>query len=295
MAKPSVKIESVSPKMAQGYLVKNNDNRPLRDRNVNWFSEQMSDNDWDLVGDCVTFDTNGDLRNGQHRLHAIVQSGKTIDLVVLRGVTPNSFIHMDCPSVRRAGDALAIMGYPHGRKAESAVRMISAISDLENSDETNISKVRWNKMTHTQIVDFAKESEKALLETIYFITDKLDLNRLFGCNNSLFMAMHFVFASKNKSKAKEFFTQFADESFFEEEGSGNNAVYDLQEKLYKIDLGKKNVNTQFKAMMFVQAWNAFLRNENATFNITKTANWPEIASKMAGKTKTSSKRKRKAA
>jgi hypothetical protein len=287
----SVRIEKISPKKAEKYLIHNNDNRPLRDSNITWLSDQMTEDDWDLVGDCVTFDSNGDLRNGQHRLHAIIKSGKTVEMIVFRGADPDSFRHMDCPSVRRAGDALAIMGYPYGRKAETAIRMITAMQGLESEEHTKISRLRWNKMTNTQIINFAEENEKALLDAIYYILDELEIGRLYGCNSSFFIGLYFVFASKNKTKAKEFFNIFADE----DRPAKSSPIYKLQEKLVKLANSKTHTSSQFKAVMFVNAWNSFMTGDEVSFSINKNMEWPGLVTRAKGNAPAKKRRRSKAA
>ena len=48
---------------------------------------------WCLNGEAIEFDTNGKLKNGQHRLRAVIKSGVAIDCVVVRGVDPDIVLY----------------------------------------------------------------------------------------------------------------------------------------------------------------------------------------------------------
>ena len=85
-------VEKVTPKKATEYL-KNNVSNPrgkssLSKKVVKQYAEDMSAGLWQLNGEAIMFDEDGFLKNGQHRLAAIILSGKTIDMCVIRGV-PN--------------------------------------------------------------------------------------------------------------------------------------------------------------------------------------------------------------
>ena len=66
----------ITPEMAEEWLTHNHaDNRTLRKSTVNKYVNDMKNGNWTLNTDCVAFDTEGRLIQGQHRLHAVVKSG----------------------------------------------------------------------------------------------------------------------------------------------------------------------------------------------------------------------------
>src|SRR5712692_3591943 len=56
--------------------------------------------EWQLTGEAIKLDDEGRVRDGQNRLHAIVQAGIPVRSVVARGVSEDAFKVMD--SGRRA-------------------------------------------------------------------------------------------------------------------------------------------------------------------------------------------------
>lgn len=63
----------------------------------------------------IAFDKNGILRDGQHRLTAIVDEGRDAKMVVTFGIAPEAFSVMDTGSRRTASDVLEINNRGGGR------------------------------------------------------------------------------------------------------------------------------------------------------------------------------------
>ena len=86
--KNNMEIESmvvlVTPELASKWLEKNIDNRNLRKNTINQYVNDMKNGKWSLVGDSITFDKDGILTNGQHRLYAVVQSNTAQYFNVMR-------------------------------------------------------------------------------------------------------------------------------------------------------------------------------------------------------------------
>lgn len=85
-----MKVEKITPAKAKEYLKRNVNNprgkNSLNRRIVKTYAEDMINGRWELNGECLVFDEDGYLKDGQHRLAAILLSGKTIEMCVIRGV-----------------------------------------------------------------------------------------------------------------------------------------------------------------------------------------------------------------
>lgn len=84
----SVTVEVITPQEAIGYLANNAKHRPIKDKKVVEYMEEMQDGKWRLNGKTICFDSNGRLLNGQHRLSAVARSGVPLTTVVIRGLDP---------------------------------------------------------------------------------------------------------------------------------------------------------------------------------------------------------------
>ena len=83
------KVENISPAKATEYLRHNTDNyRKLTRAVYKRYAEDMKNGRWQANGEAIVFAKDGTLKDGQHRLAAIIESGKTIQMAVCRDV-PN--------------------------------------------------------------------------------------------------------------------------------------------------------------------------------------------------------------
>jgi hypothetical protein len=113
---------SVSPAVAQRWLSMNLNNRALRPTHVEALARDMREGRWLYNGDPIRFDKNGDLIDGQHRLHAVILSGKTIDFLVVRGLESRVQETIDIGSKRTAADALRLRGITNSNETAAIVR-----------------------------------------------------------------------------------------------------------------------------------------------------------------------------
>lgn len=106
--------------MAEEALAKNTTNRHLRDADVHKYARLMKDKLWGAPNakaghraspGPLIFDWDGNLIDGQHRLHAQVSSKSTQYWYVLRDVPPETQHNIDTGIARTAADALKFAGY----------------------------------------------------------------------------------------------------------------------------------------------------------------------------------------
>lgn len=101
-------LMNITPDIAIEMLSRNSSNRKVRDNRVKFYAKQMREGDWHLTGQTISFDTNGQLLDGQHRLWAIVESDCTVPFLVVTGVEPTSAY--DCGLQRTMPDRLLLSG-----------------------------------------------------------------------------------------------------------------------------------------------------------------------------------------
>lgn len=80
--------EHITPEIAEKYLGNNLVNRNVSNVTVHAYMQDMLNGAWDeTTGDTISFDENGNLVNGQHRLMAVAKSGHAINVWVCRGAS----------------------------------------------------------------------------------------------------------------------------------------------------------------------------------------------------------------
>lgn len=87
----NIRRELITPEIAKAYLEHNTKNRSISDPTVDSYAEDMKNGRWcESTGIAISFDTNGVLADGQHRLLAIVKANVPIWSYVCTGCAPGS-------------------------------------------------------------------------------------------------------------------------------------------------------------------------------------------------------------
>jgi len=125
-------VETISPEIAKSFLATNQNNRPLKSSRVSLYAEQMKNGEWYLTEQGISFGKDGNLRNGQHRLHAVVKSGVSVKMYVTYDCENSAFEMLDVGVNRTIKD---ITGLPENVTAT----VKSVIAEItENMGATNI-------------------------------------------------------------------------------------------------------------------------------------------------------------
>lgn len=99
----------VTPRMAKSWLDHNTLNRRLRPKRVLELVRAIESGQWQYTGESISFDTNGVLSNGQHRLAAIVASGIACEALVVFGLSPSARLVQDMCDPRKPAQTIAMM------------------------------------------------------------------------------------------------------------------------------------------------------------------------------------------
>lgn len=124
-----VSIVRITPQIAVEWLERNKRNRPLNNRHWQFLASAIKAGDYILNGETIIFDTENMLLDGQHRLHAVVESGACIDALVVRGISPESFNTLDGGRARTTGEVLAMEGEVNSNALAGAVSQLVQFID----------------------------------------------------------------------------------------------------------------------------------------------------------------------
>lgn len=100
----------IGPELAAEWLKKNSRNRPVSKSTVDRFAYAMENDMWHYDGAPIRRDPELNLLDGQHRLSAVVKSGKTFVFHVIDGIDPKTQATMDTGRKRSLADALHMNG-----------------------------------------------------------------------------------------------------------------------------------------------------------------------------------------
>lgn len=125
MTKLQYSEEWITPARARAYLELNKKNRKVKPKVRGQYRRDMLNGDWGLTGECIIFDSEGTMRNGQHRLEAIASLPETqaVLMSVIRGISPKDALKLDSGVKRSAADQLKMNGYDRSNELSVAASL----------------------------------------------------------------------------------------------------------------------------------------------------------------------------
>lgn len=148
-------VVEVSPSLAKQYLEKSKGNRAESKERISTYAKNMKDGLWQLTPQGISFDEDGVLVDGHHRLKAVIQSGVSVPFYVTLSV-PRQTTIFDRGRPRTTGQFLK---YNEGinktltqNKAVAGIRLyLSAKAKQKNcklvSDMDVLSEIKENEDT----------------------------------------------------------------------------------------------------------------------------------------------------
>ncbi len=131
---PRVEIVTVTPADAEKWLMVNHDhNRRMRPMKVAEYVADMKAGRWILSDQAISFNTLGNLINGQHRLAAVHRSGVSIRSLILWNCPDRSLFVIDGAMKRSTDDRFGMAGksYPNGCGATVRRLLIGMSTDTK--------------------------------------------------------------------------------------------------------------------------------------------------------------------
>ena len=120
-----ITLEKIGPDVAKYYLSKSKGNRKTVVGNVEKFARMMQEGEWYPVNNGLGFDEDGVLIDGHNRLQAVIQSGCTVPMLVVRGIDRRALVVIDTGKSRSAANVIEFaMG-------ESQVRIPGVERDVQ--------------------------------------------------------------------------------------------------------------------------------------------------------------------
>jgi hypothetical protein len=150
-------VEEINAELAEEYLATNpkfeigkkGTNRPVSWNAVNNYAREMLYGNWVLTHQGIAFDHKGKLRDGQHRLYAIVEAAThgaydgeyhlepkpdiSIQMTVTRDVDPKTFDVMDTGRTRNASQILSMSGMQNTIALAATGRLLYLFDNHEQS------------------------------------------------------------------------------------------------------------------------------------------------------------------
>lgn len=152
MARQEIKFEetnlrfgvvNVSPALAEQLLATSAGNRSIKHKRVQMYANDMKNGKWRLNGEPIVLDEKEKLRNGHHRLQAVVNANVVVKMVFVIGVDDESATVADLGANRSYTDILKLGGVSTNACAKNIVAMIRThYREQFSRDNVSVSEVK---------------------------------------------------------------------------------------------------------------------------------------------------------
>lgn len=124
----TVRKELITPERAQ-QLLETLDPKQRRQRvaHIKYLRAEIDHGRWKINGETIKISSEGRVIDGQHRLSAIVSSGKAVESLVVFGIDENAFDSIDTGMRRNAADVLTMRGEANAAVLASAIGICAAV------------------------------------------------------------------------------------------------------------------------------------------------------------------------
>lgn len=235
-------LETIDREKAQEYIGKNIGNRPPSKAHLDLLIGRQSRGEWKTNGDSIRFDTEGNLRDGQHRLHMVMLTGTPIEAVVIRNVDPDAFVTMDTGKNRTITDVLSIRKEPNPKYLAWALQWTYRY----------LADRMTGKIESHDLLISVLERHQGIHKTVTFYSALSQPSGAPG-HPDIAMAAHYLFSRVDRNEANDFVERYVTGLRIEEE---NDAVGRLRGKI--ISVASKPGQSLTPAQIFrffVTAWN----------------------------------------
>ncbi|MGW1275533.1 hypothetical protein ACWD4V_01060 [Streptomyces tsukubensis] len=123
-AGPSAHIISLHPRLASRLLRRNTANRNLRPTTVADYVRDIQADTWPINGEAIKLDRNGNVLDGQHRLHAIVKADRAVTTFIIGGLPSEAQSTMDSGMRRTTADALTLSHESNATTVAAVLRRV---------------------------------------------------------------------------------------------------------------------------------------------------------------------------
>lgn len=253
----------ITPEMAKKYLKLNSSNRKMSQAHVTRLANSIKNGEWKFCGESIKISVNNKLLDGQHRLAAIIEADKAIELVVVEGLPEETFHVIDTSKkARSTADVLHISGEKNTNVLAAAVTLVGAYEkydDLTNrSYRPSIKDTEDVLARHPKIRDYSNP--------------RSNLYRLTG--PGIAVALSYLFSLSDKKVSEQFIERLATGVGLEK----NNPILQLRDILLNNKSARNNkLSKTTIAALMIKAFNLYRANKSiAKLRFGNDESFPKI-------------------
>lgn len=145
---PFAIVAEITPGVAKRLLERNPENRHISIPAVGKLVRDIDAGHWQFNGESIVVARGGELNDGQHRLQAVLNTGKSIRSVMVFGVDRDTRETLDTGKARNLADWLGLHGVKNATTVAAMARMVMAYERAKGEDFT-----RTNHFSIQELLD----------------------------------------------------------------------------------------------------------------------------------------------
>lgn len=241
-----VQLVYVTAALAEMWLGHNRKNRKLRAENVTKYASDMMSGNWTFDGMPIRFSENDDLLDGQHRLAAIVATGKTVLMLVVYGLPGDAQDTMDTGAKRTVADVFNI----HGKKNANALAATARLAWAWNEGHLKTSDSNVSGAPSTAALrDLVNSDPLIVWATGLAVSHRSDI----PASPTALGFSAWLMARKDQELTREFVRSLAE---MRTAGVGDPR-FTLLKRLSTSKASRERLSSIEQAFLFIRAWNAW--------------------------------------
>lgn len=245
---PAITIEQVTPEVARAWLERNTGNRSASMAHVAKLEKTIREGGWKMTGDPIRFSKGGSLLDGQHRLHAILQSGIAVTCVVMRGFDESIFDVLDSGKGRQKSDVLFVqLGLP----VETCKMLATATTWVIDYEKEQFGFP--GKAEKTEVLEFVKRNPLLIAAAEY----AHGLPRQSPVPRSIAAMFYFYASQHSQAKAERFLERFMVGAV---DGVSDNLLY-LRNRCFSASVDRRPIHRSQVLAALIRTWNAEVRGK----------------------------------
>lgn len=257
--KVTTRVEVITPDLAKLYLLQNGGNRRLSQTIIDSYARSMKNGEWLLSNDAISFDENGLLLNGQHRLHAVCKSEVPCEFLVVRNLQRGTFGIMDNGKSRSVSDVLYIRGIKRNTIVGAVVRRkmvldrgLTAMTKYGGGG--SVASHPGLKLINSDIIPEYEKHKSQYDEVSAWAALWYDRCRILKCGDYGGYSSYLILSMNHPMEVvKSFFDEFAGVK-----PTTNIVIDKLRERLLNDKLSSVKMIGSKKQKLIIKTWNAYV-------------------------------------
>ena len=256
----TVQYEWIDQIQATKYLETKPANRKVSTRTLNMLVESAQKGEFYTDVAPIHFDTEGNLKNGQHRMWMVVETGIAQRFLVIRGATQKEIDVADTGKKRSPGDVMTIAGYKYGNTLSGALTNLWLYqygNALPGMGRNMFSADQKRGLSNHNIREYILEHPD-MIKSVEYVQTTPSIRLLAA--PAMLAFCHYIITKVNPVQGQEFFDAIALRKF----DSDDDPAYRIWQRLERAK-SERNRHYTLSATeigaLFIKAWNFWVNAE----------------------------------